>query len=552
MMTGSRPSDPDTTGLRFYGWTDVRHNIGQFLPWWMSSRPVHIHLANGGDSEYLAKLSKFEYDINYLMKEGKLRKEAIQRLEALVPDFVHTQKTRSGQIKIPDEFWFALRDLIEKDDIILTLERGKKGDDISERHWAALKKRLEIDGGPSKSGGGLSEKDVATLVDSMVENRISQLWNKWLKSNDEAVRALLDNVQDAVDEAVKARLGGDGVKDAIVTKKEFIEHLRNEFLEHDGKIKGQLKDMDGRMHQMADALARIASQKPSTGGLTRKEVSAIVDDAFRKAVSRAQVEALARGQIQGFWASELSRQVNYFNPGSGAQIDRDHASAEYRTAISSYLGSSSSSSIFSFLSGGGVGGGASSLGVGSFIRRLVNAKPPVRALSDWSDDGDCWCVWPDRNSRATLGVLLPVPVIPTHIVVEHIDPARTVDPGAMPRDMQLWLQISDPLQRAAVRGWFGSLHGSEEQTLDDTKSDRGGTSPSRPYGDNWVEVARFRYEWRAADNGVLVHALPADDLVRLGAAADRVIVRVMTNHGDDHTCIYRVRLYGKPGNVTAT
>jgi hypothetical protein len=45
---------------------------------------------------------------------------------------------------------------------------------------------------------------------------------------------------------------------------------------------------------------------------------------------------------------------------------------------------------------------------------------------------------------------------------------------------------------------------------------------------------------------MFVHALSRDLVDRLKAATDLVVVRAVTNYGaKDHTCFYRVRLYGE-------
>ncbi|KAI7595731.1 hypothetical protein KC316_g329, partial [Hortaea werneckii] len=64
-----------------------------------------------------------------------------------------------------------------------------------------------------------------------------------------------------------------------------------------------------------------------------------------------------------------------------------------------------------------------------------------------------------------------------------------------------------------------------------------------PPSDKHVCVANGRYEIHGS-NWVQSFPLYGDTLQELGFATDKVTVRVNTNWGADHTCIYRLRLTG--------
>jgi hypothetical protein len=103
----------------------------------------------------------------------------------------------------------------------------------------------------------------------------------------------------------------------------------------------------------------------------------------------------------------------------------------------------------------------------------------------------------------------------------------------MPRDVEVWAVFDEHARRERVLDWMAVKfpddvgHPLLEQGL--------------------AKIGKFTYEHRPRDGGVFVHKL-SDELVdQLRAATDLVVVRAVTNYGaDDHTCFYRVRMYGEP------
>ena len=66
-----------------------------------------------------------------------------------------------------------------------------------------------------------------------------------------------------------------------------------------------------------------------------------------------------------------------------------------------------------------------------------------------------------------------------------------------------------------------------------------------PLPDRFVKISQFTYLGDELNDGVHVHRIN-DELSSLGYATDHIILRAMSNYGaKDHTCFYRVRLFGK-------
>ncbi|MCJ1318951.1 hypothetical protein MMC15_004283 [Xylographa vitiligo] len=208
--------------------------------------------------------------------------------------------------------------------------------------------------------------------------------------------------------------------------------------------------------------------------------------------------------------------VNYFSRGLGASIDPHLTSPTRKLAIRK----------------------TSWLGLSSYELR---SPDPITALLPWSDVGDCWCA-PPSGGKAQLTVKLPRKIVPTDLVIEHIPKGATLDIGAAPKDVELWVQIDDPEARLRViHAAMAVPHLSEETLLAartlpvygaDTALDK-----------SWVRIGRWQYDIHA-DNYMQSFAVPLE-LDHFQLAVDRVSVRVRNNWGEhDYTCLYRLKLYG--------
>ncbi|KAI4145460.1 MAG: hypothetical protein LQ340_006279 [Diploschistes diacapsis] len=179
-------------------------------------------------------------------------------------------------------------------------------------------------------------------------------------------------------------------------------------------------------------------------------------------------------------------------------------------------------------------------GMLSWLRGLPPAPfpPPFMALTAWDDMGDCWCA-PDSGGKSQLAITLQKWVVPQELVVEHIPMEATLDSGAAPKDIELWVQILDPDRREAVAR--AAL--SHNITSPDIENQREIYSTSRSLDRTWVRIGRWQYNLFSPDN-VQVFQVPVP-LEHFGAPIQKLAIRTLSNWGKvDYVCLYRLKLHG--------
>lgn len=160
-----------------------------------------------------------------------------------------------------------------------------------------------------------------------------------------------------------------------------------------------------------------------------------------------------------------------------------------------------------------------------FVRRALEKLtwipgdlPPVAALMGWEEPTDCWCAARSLGAgRAQIGVIMPHAISPEKLVVEHIPRDGTLDIGSAPRGMEVWVEVEDEGVRAAAPAVEGGP------------------------GEKFVRVGSFEYRVDA-----LNHIQAFDLNSELLTPVRKVVVRVTGTWGRDWTCLYRLRMIGKP------
>ena len=184
------------------------------------------------------------------------------------------------------------------------------------------------------------------------------------------------------------------------------------------------------------------------------------------------------------------------------------------------------------------------------------------------------------SPRAQLALTLPQAVYPKNLIVEHIPYDGTVDISSAPEWMELWVRNDDPdlLDRIwsnyaqntgeTVRPWpeytKTFLHQRKNNLTKKNVSLFSNAwqwwkralpedlkqvpyAGDRAMGPEWVRAARFRYDIHKRPH---VQQFAVDvDFEALHIPVQQAMVRVRTNHGAGYTCLYRVRLEGKPAHV---
>lgn len=473
--------------LNWYGWRDWASNVGQFFP----SPLLHP----------LGVLTPSQYDDlkYYLQGRTTSTEAALDNLRAIIPRMVSVQKNRkTGKMVVSDEFWLALRDRLLRDQGVLTLDDKNR---ISEKHWNALQDRLKQ--------AGLLDKTSASEVEDMIGKLAPQAWERWVRKNERKVAQLLSGVQGKVPSKGQSstKHGED-----VVTREEFMRELKEHLAETQAQFE---KEMEKRRTEM-EILAQQVKTAASSAGMTKAEVQSLVQRTVSKAIGELRLRVASKTGAGGIIAA-LGRQVNHFGPGNGAAIDFSLTSPTYQLIDRPPIGSK------------------------KWLKSMRNMPQfqfeKIHALTPWIDAGHCWCA----GIRAANGSTIPADVavriaklvVPQYIVLEHIDPAATTDPLSMPKDIEVWAAFEDPVRRERVLDWMAAKF------------------PEVGPDHRWVaqklaKIGAFQYQFRERDGGIYVHKL-SDELGRMGAATDLVAVRAVTNYGaDDHTCFYRVRMYGSP------
>ena len=546
------------SSFHWYG-DDWKSNIMQFIP-----SSVVDPLAAAKDEE-VGRLSRMwkshAKDVANLRESTKVHGAAVDKLKKLLPSIISMDLDKNGKPVISQEFWHALKGIISTDTNIFTLQKGKDGDaEISDTHWAAVKKRLERGDwkAPAGSTGGdkaISKPEVETIAkdtaesvakdtaesvakdraeviakdtaETVAKDTMAKQWETWVRGNSAKLREVLGDAlsdrkvspkSDAeIVKLVKDKLGSKDMKKLVVSRDEFIRHLQNEFATQRTEVKAELAELETKLGRMvADAAKNMPVPKPGGGDamVTKKEIAALVKQAVAKSIGDAQLEAMAKGKIAANYAADLETRVNFFSRGAGAVANPKRSSPSY-VAPRGRLDSN------------------------EWLRTRPATAPLCAALESWEDQGDCWCAATrDRGGAsrpADLAVKIAHLVIPRHVVVEHIHAGATLDPGAMPADMEVWAEFQEYGTRRALENWSAATFPSLGPGDDDRHSLAAW---------NFVRIARFRYQPGSQRAGVQVELL-SQELVDLGAATDHIVVRALNNHGDvDHTCFYRVRLYG--------
>jgi SUN domain-containing protein 1/2 len=149
---------------------------------------------------------------------------------------------------------------------------------------------------------------------------------------------------------------------------------------------------------------------------------------------------------------------------------------------------------------------------------------PVTALDDLTQPGQCWRF---VGSTGQLGVRLSQKVAIFSVTVDHVPRELVTSVQSAPKNMVLW-GVSDikstmpELAKAGGGRRLPALDGGHDAFL--------------------VALASFRYDPHAASN---IQTFSLREEVRY-QVFDRVIFEVLDNWGAEFTCLYRVRVHGKP------
>ncbi|PMD35914.1 hypothetical protein L207DRAFT_515658 [Hyaloscypha variabilis F] len=458
--------------VRFYGW-DVTHNIGQFIPYSVA-HPMDSFSAPE-IKEIHRRLNDLEYQVARIKTHPEIDPKTLAKLEKMLPDALLVKKDKYGNLAIPDDFWHALQDKIRSDQTLIS---------------------YQTDGKSTSPTTSLSVKEVERIAGKEYE--------KFMKKNQARMTALLG---DELGRKFPQLLEGNHV----ASKAEILRIIRQSWEDNQKEIKTEMAGLSRKLENTSRQIQKL-HQEPA--GLTANEVKAISEEVVRKVLPHAQIEALARSNLQQTVNYGLTR-VNHFSKGTGAVIDPYNTSPNYVFPSQDvYFWKRWSRAMI--------------------LNSIPAPKAPETALTRWEEHGDCWCS-PSSSADGfgtSLGVIMANTIHPDQVVVEHISPSAALEPGAAPREMELFALIdttSDTYNE--LKALSESVFGTDEEI-------------SLPYG--WVRIASFTYDKESTQN---VQSFPVQlDMKALRASTNKIIVRSKNNWGGEkvgYTCIYRVRLHGE-------
>ncbi|EXJ94162.1 hypothetical protein A1O1_02555 [Capronia coronata CBS 617.96] len=275
---------------------------------------------------------------------------------------------------------------------------------------------------------------------------------------------------------------------------------------HGGDLSKLSVALSGMQNQMRAIESRLTEKLDSQYDAVDKEIEALRRQHLELS---KHIPGSRRGRLSssGDVASPVMAKVNYFAPNNGAQYQPLLTSPTKETP--------------------------QRLRWRKFWRMfgvtLYDSKPANTALMPWQDVGEYWCssTNPTNQDSMRLGVKVREMIFPTELVVENYPTAGSLTPGSTPRKIEVWAD-------------FEHLDSQEWESLNIRQMQGHGA-----LGPTYALLGEMEYDTSIEAPHVQAFPLAVNQDRHL-YAAQTFVVRVISNYGSDHTCLYRVRMHGVP------
>jgi hypothetical protein len=395
---------------------------------------------------------------------------------------IAVDKDKNGRLIVPPAFYEALKDRISRDQKLIK--------EVVDQGLPAIDDHL------------------------LASDTLSKAWDSWVIHNKKKVvqtlgpemeKEVAKMTQKEVNSYLKKNGDKFGADKSLVSPDDFGKLVQKEI--KTGLAK-ELKETANQVSELDQKLQKYIDNPPQ--GMSRAQVTALVERVVNKYKNNLNSGAAADAGLKGHFANYEANNINFFSVGSGALVDPTLSSPKWK--IPKYKLESKK----------------------WYDRDGYKPQPLFTAITSWAEEGECFCAGPNIRGEgvgtANVSVLISRDVVPRYLVVEHILPGATLDAAATPKDIEVWGSFTDINLRKTVLGW------SESRFPD--------AVPERALHSGFVKLGEFEYQSVSSGDGVQVFTL-SNELLDMNAAANHFVVRAMNNQGGaDHTCFYRLRLYG--------
>ncbi|KAL6912895.1 hypothetical protein FSST1_010655 [Fusarium sambucinum] len=465
--------------------------------------------------------------LDALKDQAKVQKKALKRLETILPRIVHMDLV-NGRPSIKPEFWHALQDHLKESGSFLNLDKKSGNFEISsEKQWKAIVSRLGKDNNFQGKLDG--------IVGNSIQDKLPNFWDTWFRNNNDVLEPLVEKAMakkqtagsGAAFDQKLAKIVGEELRkqnETAFSRDEFMAHLKGDLTKHKSEVEAEFNRLKAYMNDHIKESIRTAKMM-APKAMSDDEMKKLIRKIIYQTLTDGSLEAVAKSKIHAHWNSNLKYQVNFFGVGAGATIETKFTAPVWEP----YKDKAQVKK-------------ARALGLTG-----VRPRPAIDALSPWQEEGERWCGshtedTDGRSHGVGLSVHMGHEVVPENIVVEHIHPNATMDPGARPRHIEVFARFEVKEEQELVRDYSSNKFPDHINGWD--------FNPS-PLPDSFVKITQFEYQGDELNEGVHVHHIN-DEFANLRIPTDHVIVRALSNYGaPDHTCFYRVRLFGNQVDESA-